>query len=55
MVIYEAMTSQCGSSVTQVLIVRVDIIVMTYQGMTPQVLRSVVQVLVVKVDIGVMA
>ena len=66
-VIYEAMTPQCGRSVVQVLVVRVDkgvvtcsgpvvrvdIGVVTYDVMTPQCGRSVVQVLVVRVDIGV--
>ena len=47
MVAYEAMTSQCGRSVVQALVVRVDIGVLTYEDM------SVVQVLVVRVDIGV--
>ena len=36
MVIYEAMTPQCGRSVVQVLVVRVDIGVVTYEAMTPQ-------------------
>ena len=40
MVTYEAMTSQCGRSVDQVLVVRVDIGVVTYDAVT-----SVVQVL----------
>ena len=53
MVIYEAMTPQCGRSVVQVLVVRVDIGVVTYEAMTPQCGRSLVQVLVVRVDIGV--
>ena len=53
MVIYEAMTHQCGRSVVQVLVVRVDIGVMIYEAMTPQCGRSVVHVLVVRVDIGV--
>ena len=35
-VIYEAMTSQCGRSVVQALVVRVDIGVFTYEAMTPQ-------------------
>ena len=35
-VIYEAMTPQCGRSVFQVLVVRVDIAVVTYEAMTPQ-------------------
>ena len=47
------MTSQCGRSVVQVLVVRVDIGVMTYETMTPKCGRSVIQVLVVRVDIGV--
>ena len=47
------MTSECGRSVVQVLVVRVDIGVVTYESMTPQCGRSVVQVLVVKVAIGV--
>ena len=53
MVTYEAMTPQCGKSVVQVLVVRVDIGVVTYEAMTPQCGRSLVQVLVVRVDIGV--
>ena len=53
MVIYEAMTSQCGRSVSQVLVVRLDIGVVIYEAMTPQCGRSVVQVLFVRVDIGV--
>ena len=53
MVIYEAMTPQCGRSVVKVLVVRVDIGVVIYEAMTPQFGRSVVQVLVVRVDIGV--
>ena len=44
-VIYEAMTPQCGRSVVHVLVVRVDIGVVTYEAMTPQYGRSVVQVL----------
>ena len=47
------MTSQCGRSVVQVLVVRVDIKVVIYEAMTSQCGRSVVQVLVVRVDIGV--
>ena len=39
------MTPQCGRSVVQVLIVRVDIGVVTYEAMTPQCGRSVVQIL----------
>ena len=46
MVIYEAMTPQCGRSVVQVLVVRMDIGVVTYEAMTPQCGGSVVQVLV---------
>ena len=45
MVIYEAMTPQCGMSLVQVQVVRVDIGVVTYEDMTPQCGRSVVQVL----------
>ena len=37
----------------QVLVVRVDIVVVTYEATTPQCGRSVVQVLVVRVDIEV--
>ena len=37
MVTYEAMTPQCGRSVIQVLVVRVDIGVVTYEAMTPSV------------------
>ena len=47
--INEAMTSQCGRSVVDILIVRVVI----YEDMTHQCGRSVVQVLVVRVDIEV--
>ena len=50
-VIYEAMTLQCGRSVVQVLVVRVDIGVVIYEAMTLQCGRSVVQVLGVRVDI----
>ena len=46
------MTLQCGKSVVQVLIVRVDIGMVTYEAMTPQCGRSVVQVLIIRVDIG---
>ena len=53
MVIYEAMTPQCGKSVVQLLIVIVDIGVVTYESMTPECGRSVFQVLVVRMDIGV--
>ena len=35
-VIYKAMTPQCGRSVVQVLVVRVDIGVVIYEAMTPQ-------------------
>ena len=52
-VTYEAMTPQCGRSVVQVLVVRVNIGVGTYEAITLQFGRSVVQVLVVRVDIGV--
>ena len=52
--IYEAMTPQCGRSVVQVLVVRVDIRMVICEAMTPQCGRSVIQVLVVRVDIGVM-
>ena len=37
LVIYEAMTPQCGRSMVQVLVVRVDIGVVTYEAMTPSV------------------
>ena len=47
------MTLQCGRSVVQVLVVRVDIGVVIYEAMTLQCGRSVVQLLVVRVDIGV--
>ena len=47
------MVSQCGISVVQVLVVRVDIGVVIYEAITPQSGRSVVQVLVFRVDIGV--
>ena len=36
-VTYEAMTSQCGRSVVEVLVVRVDIGVVIYEAMTPRV------------------
>ena len=56
-VTYEAMTPQCGRSVVQVLVVRVDVRVVigvaTFEAMTPHCGRSVVQVLVVRMDIGV--
>ena len=42
------MKPQCGRSVVQVLVVRVDVGVVTNEAMTPQCGRSVVQVLVVK-------
>ena len=48
--IYEAMTPQCGRSVVQVLVVRVDIGVVIYEAMTCQCGRSVVLVLVVRVS-----
>ena len=35
-VIYEAMTPQCGRSMVQVLVVRVDIGVVMYEAWTPQ-------------------
>ena len=54
-VIYEAMTPQCGRSVVQVLVVRVDIGVVIYEDMTHQCVRSVAQVLVVRWDIGVVS
>ena len=50
---YEAMTPQCGSSVVQVLVIRVDIAVVTYEAMTTQCGISVDQVLVNRVDIHV--
>ena len=37
MVIYEAMTQQCGRSVVQVLVVIVNIGVVIYEAMTPSV------------------
>ena len=52
MVTYEAMTPQCGRSVVEVLVVRVDIGVVIYEAMTPQCGRLVVHNLVVKEDIG---
>ena len=49
------MTSQCGRSVEQVLVVRVDIGVMTYEAINVAPQCGVPpQVLVVRVDIGVM-
>ena len=53
MVTYGAMTPQCGRSVVQVLVVRVDIGVVIYEAMAPHCRRSVVQVLVIRVDIVV--
>ena len=53
--VYEAMTPQCGRSVVQVLVVRVDIGVVNYEAMTSQCGKSVVQLLIVKVDIGVVS
>ena len=50
---YEAVTNQCGRSVCQGLVVRVDIAMVIFEAMTPQFRRSLVQVLVVRVDIGV--
>ena len=47
MVIYEAIAPQCGRSVVQVLVVRVDLGVVTYEAIAPQCGRLVVQVLVV--------
>ena len=35
-VIYEAMTSQCGKSMVHILVVRVDMGVVSYEAMTPQ-------------------
>ena len=49
----EDIKSQCGRSLLQVLVVRVDIAVVIYETMTPQCEMSVVQVLVVRVDIEV--
>ena len=51
-VIFEAMTPQCGRSVVQVLVVKVDIEVVIFEAMTPQCGRSVVQVLFLRMDIG---
>ena len=42
---------QCRRSVVQVLVVRVDIVVVTYAGMTSQCGRPVVYVVIVRVDI----
>ena len=53
MVIYKAMTPQCGRSAVPILVIRVDIGVVTYESMILQCGRSVVQVLVVRVYIGV--
>ena len=50
-VTYEAMTQQCGRSVVQLLVVRVDIGVVTYEAMTPQYGSSVVHLLVVRVHV----
>ena len=54
-VIYEAMTPQCGMSVVQVLVVRVVIGVVIYEAtcMTLQCGKSVVRILVVRVEKGV--
>ena len=41
-VIYEAMTPQCGRSVVQSLVIREDIEVVIYKAMTPQGGMSVV-------------
>ena len=49
----KSMTPQCGRSVVEILVVRVDIEVVTYETMTPQCGRSLVHVPVVRVDIGV--
>ena len=49
------MTPQCGRSVVQVLVVRVDIGVVIYEAMRVQCERSVVQVLFVRVDMGVVS
>ena len=46
--------TQCGRSVVQVLVVRMDIRVVAYETMTPPGGRSVVQFLFFKVDIGVL-
>ena len=54
MVTYEAMIAQCGRSVVQALVVRMDIGVVTYDAMTPQCGGAVVQVLV-RVSIGLVA
>ena len=51
--IFQAMTPQCGRSVVQFLVVRVDIGAVIYNAMTPQCEKSVCQFLVVRVDIGV--
>ena len=48
-VTYEAMTPQCGRSVVQVLVVRVDIGMVICEVMTPQCERAMVQALVVRV------
>ena len=50
---YEAMKSQYGRSVVQVLLVRVDRTVVTYKTMTSRCGMSLVQVLVARVDIRV--
>ena len=47
-VTYEAMTSRCGTSVVQVLVVRVDIGVVIYEAMTPQCGSSMVRALLVR-------
>ena len=48
------MIPKCGTSVVQVLVVRVYIEVLIYEAMTPHCGRSVIQVLVVRVDIEVL-
>ena len=50
---FEAMTPQCGRSVVQVLVVRVDMAVVAYEAVSSQCWRLVVQVLLVRVDKGV--
>ena len=48
MLISEARTPQCGSSVVQVLFVRVNIGGVPYEATTTQCLRSVVQILFIR-------
>ena len=50
---YEAMTPQCGRSMVQVLVARMDIGAVNYEAIAPQPGKPEVQALVVRVDIEV--